>query len=46
MGDELRVFVARVDIFKRQVDFAIANGTAPKRERVRDDRRTAQARRR
>jgi ribonuclease R len=46
VGDQLRVFVARVDIFKRQVDFAIANGSAPKRERVRDDRRTAQARRR
>ena len=25
VGDELRVFVARVDIFKRQVDFAIAD---------------------
>jgi ribonuclease R len=25
VGDELRVFVARVDVFKRQVDFAIAN---------------------
>ena len=24
VGDELRVYVARVDIFKRQVDFAIA----------------------
>jgi ribonuclease R len=24
VGDQLRVFVARVDIFKRQVDFAIA----------------------
>jgi ribonuclease R len=24
-GDELRVFVARVDVFKRQVDFAIAD---------------------
>lgn len=46
VGDQLRVFVARVDIFKRQVDFAIANGSAPKRERVRDDRRTVQARRR
>ncbi len=46
VGDQLRVFVARVDIFKRQVDFAIANGTAPNRERGRDDRRTAQARRR
>jgi ribonuclease R len=25
VGNELRVFVARVDVFKRQVDFAIAN---------------------
>jgi ribonuclease R len=35
VGDQLRVFVARVDIFKRQVDFAIADETAPKRERAR-----------
>ena len=35
VGDQLRVFVARVDVFKRQVDFAIANETAPKRPRVR-----------
>ncbi len=27
VGDQLKVFVARVDSFKRQVDFAIANGT-------------------
>ena len=26
VGDELKVYVARVDIFKRQVDFAIAEG--------------------
>jgi ribonuclease R len=25
IGDELRVFVARVDRFKRQIDFALAN---------------------
>lgn len=30
VGDHLRVFVARVDTFKRQVDFAIANGTTVK----------------
>ncbi len=30
IGDELRVYVARVDVFKRQVDFAIAE-EAPKR---------------
>src|SRR5947207_957308 len=35
VGDQLRVFVARVDVFKRQVDFAIANETAPKRTRAR-----------
>jgi ribonuclease R len=35
VGDQLRVFVARVDVFKRQVDFAIANETPPKRPRVR-----------
>jgi ribonuclease R len=35
VGDQLRVFVARVDVFKRQVDFAIANETAPKRTRGR-----------
>lgn len=34
VGDELRVFVARVDIFKRQVDFALAEergATKPER---------------
>ena len=35
VGDQLRVFVARVDSFKGQVDFAIVNGMQPKRERVR-----------
>jgi ribonuclease R len=30
VGDELRVFVARVDVFKRQVDFAIADDRPPK----------------
>lgn len=33
VGDQLRVFVARVDVYKRQVDFAIANDAAPRRER-------------
>jgi ribonuclease R len=33
VGDELRVFVARVDVFKRQVDFAIANEIPGKRPR-------------
>jgi len=46
VGDQLRVFVARVDVFKREVDFAIANETAPKQERARVHNRPAQARRR
>jgi len=46
VGDQLRVFVARVDIFKRQVDFAIANGTAPRQERARRDHRPARTHRR
>jgi ribonuclease R len=33
IGDQLRVFVARVDVYKRQVDFAIVNDGPPKRER-------------
>ncbi|MDQ6861945.1 MAG: RNB domain-containing ribonuclease, partial [Verrucomicrobiota bacterium] len=35
VGDELRVYVARVDVFKRQVDFAIANEEPPKQPRRR-----------
>ncbi len=35
IGDQLRVFVARVDIFKRQVDFAIADERPEKRARRR-----------
>jgi ribonuclease R len=33
VGDQLRVFVTRVDVFKRQVDFAIAEDAAPRRQR-------------
>jgi ribonuclease R len=33
VGDQLRVSVARVDVFKRQVDFAIAEEAASKRPR-------------
>ncbi|HSH39083.1 MAG TPA: ribonuclease R, partial [Chthoniobacterales bacterium] len=33
VGDELRVYVARVDVFKRQVDFAIAGDESLKPER-------------
>src|SRR5713226_3237130 len=33
VGDEIRVFVARVDAFKRQIDFAIADQGAKKRPR-------------
>ncbi|MFL6596449.1 MAG: ribonuclease R [Chthoniobacterales bacterium] len=36
VGDDLSVFVARVDVFKRQVDFAIA----PAAERLKAGRRT------
>jgi len=36
VGDKLSVFVARVDVFKRQVDFAIARAT----ERPKPSRRT------
>ena len=35
VGDEIRVFVARVDIFKRQIDFAIADQSAKKSTRRR-----------
>jgi ribonuclease R len=46
VGDELRVFVARVDVFKRQVDFAIAEDAAPKRQRNGQARPHRTARRR
>src|SRR5881398_2750018 len=35
VGDEIRVFVARVDSFKRQIDFAIADQSAKGRPRRR-----------
>jgi ribonuclease R len=35
VGDEIRVFVARVDTFKRQIDFAIADQRAKNRPRRR-----------
>jgi len=35
VGDEIRVFVARVDTFKRQIDFAIADPEAKKSARRR-----------
>ena len=35
IGDELRVFVVRVDAFKRQVDFALASNNTGKRSRAR-----------
>ena len=35
VGDEIRVFVARVDTFKQQIDFAIANQPPRKRFRQR-----------
>lgn len=40
VGDQLRVFVARVDVFKRQVDFAIADQAPAKaKPGARPDRR-------
>ena len=45
VGDQLRVFVARVDVFKRQVDFAIAQEHPPK-SRQPQRSRSRQARRR
>jgi ribonuclease R len=45
VGDQLRVFVARVDVFKRQVDFAIADGAAPKRDGARPSTRDKRVRR-
>jgi ribonuclease R len=46
VGDQLGVFVARVDVFKRQVDFAIADQAAPKRQRNGQARSQRPARRR
>jgi ribonuclease R len=39
VGDELRVFVARVDLFKRQVDFAIVRDQARETRKPRSRRR-------
>jgi len=44
VGDQLRVFVARVDIFKREVDFAIVNEAAPRPARTRTNTRPAPSR--
>jgi ribonuclease R len=46
VGDQLRVFVARVDVFKRQVDFAVAEEAAPKGPRDGQTRPRRPARRR
>ena len=43
VGDKLSVFVARVDIFKRQVDFAIAPGTEKSKARRRGKRSSKNA---
>jgi ribonuclease R len=46
VGDQLKVFVARVDVFKRQVDFAIADERPAKsRQNGRQDRRRGGKRR-
>jgi len=44
VGDQLSVFVARVDIFKRQVDFAIALTSEAPRKQSRARRRSSIAR--
>src|SRR5438067_8667968 len=44
VGDQLSVFVARVDIFKRQVDFAIALTSEAPRKHSRAKRRSSIAR--
>jgi len=44
VGDQLSVFVARVDIFKRQVDFAIAVTSEAPRKQSRARRRSSIAR--
>jgi ribonuclease R len=41
IGDEVRVFVVRVDAFKRQVDFAIASETPKKTDRRKGQPRNA-----
>src|SRR5438067_3763473 len=41
IGDEVRVFVVRVDAFKRQVDFAIASETPMKTDRRKGQRHNA-----
>jgi ribonuclease R len=46
VGDQLRVYVARVDVFKRQVDFAIADETPAKSKPGGKDRRPRGGRRR
>jgi ribonuclease R len=45
VGDELRVYVARVDVFKRQVDFAIAEEKPEKPRRERAGSREQRSRR-
>lgn len=45
VGDELRVYVARVDVFKRQVDFAIA-ADEPEHDDRRDRKRMRKSQRR
>ncbi len=46
IGDQLKVFVARVDSFKRQVDFAIANDTQIAPGKAARPKRPSPARRR
>src|SRR5205814_5786907 len=39
VGDEVRVFVVRVDTFKRQIDFALTDEIKSKRRRRKGQRR-------
>ncbi len=46
VGDQLQVYVARVDVFKRQVDFAIATEPSKSSATKRDNKRPTSRRRR
>ncbi len=41
VGDKLSVFVARVDVFKRQVDFAVASSTERSKKPTRGQKRSS-----
>jgi ribonuclease R len=41
VGDKLSVFVARVDVFKRQVDFAVASSAEKSKKATRGQKRSS-----